>query len=58
MGGGDKILFFFSALGAFNGLIGIYFLFFTAKKHLSNYFLGALLFVLSHQDRKISCLFF
>jgi AraC-like DNA-binding protein len=45
---GGKFLFFFSALGAFNGLIlSLYFLFFTSKKTLPNYLLGALLFVLS-----------
>lgn len=45
---GSKMLFFFSALGAFNGLLlSGYFLFFTPKKYLSNYLLGALLFVLS-----------
>ncbi|TAE40256.1 MAG: AraC family transcriptional regulator [Runella slithyformis] len=45
---GSKILFFFSALGAFNGLLlSAYFIFFTPKKHLSNYLLGALLLVLS-----------
>lgn len=45
---GKELLFFFSALGAFNGLIlSIYFSFFTRKKYLSSYFLGALLFVLS-----------
>jgi len=43
-----ELLFFFSALGAFNGVIlGIYFFFFTKKKYLTNYFLGALLFALS-----------
>ncbi|RAJ24646.1 helix-turn-helix domain-containing protein [Pedobacter cryoconitis] len=42
------LLFFFSALGTFNALIlGVYFFFFTRKKYLTNYFLGALLFVLS-----------
>jgi AraC-like DNA-binding protein len=41
-------LFFFSALGAFNGLVlSIYFLFFTRRKKTSNYFLGALLLMLS-----------
>jgi len=56
---GDKVLFFFSALGAFNGLIlSIYFFFFTAKKHLSNYFLGALLFVLSIRIGKSVAYFF
>jgi hypothetical protein len=44
---GKELLFFFSALGAFNGLIlSLYFSFFTRKKYLSNYFLGALLFAL------------
>ena len=44
----SKILFFFSALGAFNGLLlSAYFIFFTPKKYLSNYLLGALLLVLS-----------
>lgn len=43
-----ELLFFFSALGAFNGIIlGVYFFFFTKKKYLTNYFLGALLFALS-----------
>ncbi|MBB5620923.1 AraC-like DNA-binding protein [Pedobacter cryoconitis] len=43
-----ELLFFFSALGTFNALIlGIYFFFFTRKKYLTNYFLGALLIVLS-----------
>ncbi|SHG70140.1 helix-turn-helix domain-containing protein [Flavobacterium defluvii] len=45
---GKELLFFFSALGSFNGIIlGIYFFFFTKKKYLTNYFLGALLFALS-----------
>jgi len=45
---GKELLFFFSALGAFNGIIlGVYFFFFTRKKYLTNYFLGALLFALS-----------
>jgi len=56
---GDKVLFFFSALGAFNGLmLSIYFFFFTSKKHLSNYFLGALLFVLSIRIGKSVAYFF
>ncbi|OIV43382.1 helix-turn-helix domain-containing protein [Flavobacterium johnsoniae] len=43
-----ELLFFFSALGSFNGVIlGVYFFFFTKKKFLTNYFLGALLFALS-----------
>ncbi len=56
---GDKVLFFFSALGAFNGVIlSIYFFFFTAKKHLSNYLLGALLLVLSIRIGKSVVYFF
>ena len=56
---GDKVLFFFSALGAFNGFVlSIYFFFFTAKKHLSNYFLGALLLVLSIRIGKSVAYFF
>ena len=55
----DKVLFFFSALGAFNGLVlGIYFLFFPSKKYLSNYFLGALLLVLSIRIGKSVAYFF
>jgi len=43
-----ELLFFFSALGVFNGIIlSVYFFFFTKKKLLTNYFLGALLFALS-----------
>ncbi len=43
-----ELLFFFSALGAFNGLVlGFYFLFFTTHKHVSNRFLGLLLVSLS-----------
>lgn len=45
---GNAVLFFFSALGAFNGFVlSIYFFFFTRKKKISNYFLGALLLALS-----------
>jgi AraC-like DNA-binding protein len=59
MGLGSKILFFFSALGAFNGIIlSIYFIFFTSKKYLSNYLLGALLFVLSIRIGKSVVYFF
>ncbi|MEO0572704.1 MAG: helix-turn-helix domain-containing protein [Bacteroidota bacterium] len=44
----QQLLFFFSALGAFNGvLVGLYFLFFAKPKHLSNIFLGALFLALS-----------
>ncbi|GHN00487.1 transcriptional regulator [Cytophagales bacterium WSM2-2] len=56
---GNNLLFFFSALGAFNGLIiGTYYLCFTTKKNLSNYFLGALLIVLSIRIGKSVAYFF
>ena len=43
-----ELLFFFSALGAFNGLVmGCYFLFLAKPKHISNQFLGAMLLMLS-----------
>ncbi|MEM9936956.1 MAG: helix-turn-helix domain-containing protein [Bacteroidota bacterium] len=43
-----ELLFFFSALGAFNGLLmGMYFLFSIRPVHPSHYFLGALLLTLS-----------
>lgn len=43
-----ELLFFFSALGAFNGLVlGLYFILFAKPKHHSNYFLGLLLLTLS-----------
>ncbi|MXO06541.1 AraC family transcriptional regulator [Flavobacterium sp. HBTb2-11-1] len=54
-----ELLFFFSALGAFNGIIlGVYFFFFTKKKHLTNYFLGALLFALSIRIAKSVFVYF
>ncbi|GAB5399556.1 MAG: hypothetical protein Aureis2KO_11410 [Aureisphaera sp.] len=44
----SSILFFFSALGVFNGfLLSIYLLFFRKKNRLSNYFLGLLVLMLS-----------
>ena len=43
-----ELLFFFSALGAFNGLVlSLYFLIFAKPKHISNSFLGAFLAMLS-----------
>ncbi|GAB3996547.1 hypothetical protein GCM10028807_39400 [Spirosoma daeguense] len=55
----DKALFFFSFLGAFNGLLlSIYFCFFTAKKHLSSYLLAALLFMVSIRTGKSVAYFF
>lgn len=48
MGEGKYILFFFGALGAFNGLLlAFYFLFITKKRNLPSFFLGCLLFALS-----------
>jgi AraC-like DNA-binding protein len=56
---GNKVLFFLSGLGAFNGLIlSIYFFFFSAKKHLSNYLFAALLLVLSIRIGKSVAYFF
>lgn len=56
---GDKVLFFFGALGAFNGIIlSIYFFFFTGRKYLSNYLFGALLLVLSIRIGKSVAYFF
>lgn len=44
----NQLIFFFSALGAFNGfLLSIYFIFNAKKKRFSNYFLGLLLLTLS-----------
>ncbi|MGE6355942.1 helix-turn-helix domain-containing protein [Flavobacterium sp. NPDC079362] len=44
----NQLMFFFSALGAFNGLLlAVYFAFFAQKKQFSNYFLALLLFTLS-----------
>ncbi len=59
MGLGNKLLFFFSSLGAFNGLIaGIYYIGFAAKKNLSNYFLGGLLLALGIRIAKSVAFFF
>lgn len=56
---GKELLFFFSALGVFNGIIlGVYFFFFTRKKYLTNYFLGALLFALSIRIGKSVFIYF
>ncbi|WP_103867410.1 helix-turn-helix domain-containing protein [Aquimarina sp. I32.4] len=54
-----QILFLFSALGAFNGFVlSIFFAFFSKLKHPSNYFLGALLFVVSIRIIKSVFLYF
>lgn len=48
-----ELLFFFSALGAFNGLIlGLYFLFWIKPKTYSNFFLGILLITFSIRTGK------
>lgn len=48
MTGSDQLLFFFSALGAFNGLLlSLYFAIHARKKIFTNYFLSLLLLVLS-----------
>lgn len=53
------LLFFFSALGSFNGLIlSTYLFFFNKKKSLSNYLLGALILVLSIRIGKSVFLYF
>ena len=58
MGLERQVLFFFSALGAFNGfLLAAYFTFFS-KKEAPNYFLGGLLFVISIRITKSIFLFF
>lgn len=55
----DQIIFFFSALGAFNGFIlSVYFAFFTKRKQSSNYFLAALIFVVSIRSIKSAFLYF
>lgn len=56
---GKEILFFFSALGAFNGLVlGLFLLFFTPKKYVANYFLSGLLLALSVRVGKSVFLYF
>lgn len=48
MDNSNQILFFFSALGVFNGfIVSIYLLFFRKKNKLPNYFLGLLVLMLS-----------
>lgn len=55
----QQLLFFFSALGAFNGVIvGLYFLFFSKYRHVSNFFLGSLILVLSLRVGKSVFYFF
>lgn len=54
-----QLLFFFSALGAFNGLLlSAYFLFLVKPKHISNVFLGGVLAMLSIRIGKSVFFFF
>jgi len=54
-----ELLFFFSALGAFNGLLlGLYFLFFIRNKEAFHPFLGLLLLLLSIRIGKSTFLYF
>jgi AraC-like DNA-binding protein len=56
---GKEILFFFSALGAFNGLLlSAYLIFFIKKRGLSHYFLGVLLLASSIRVGKSVLLYF
>nr|WP_298999017.1 helix-turn-helix domain-containing protein [uncultured Allomuricauda sp.] len=56
---GKQLLFFFSALGAFNGLfLSTYFAFFIKNKSRTTHFLAALLFVISVQVTKSVFLMF
>lgn len=49
----SELLFFFSALGAFNGIVlSFYFIFFTKPNHISNKFLGLFLLMLSIRTGK------
>ncbi|MCE7997183.1 MAG: AraC family transcriptional regulator [Roseivirga sp.] len=56
---GVQGLFFFSAIGAFNGLItGLFIILFHKKKNLSTYFLGILLTMVSMRIGKSAIYFF
>ncbi|KAA2221082.1 helix-turn-helix domain-containing protein [Chryseobacterium sediminis] len=56
---GEHMLFFFSALGAFNGLLlGIYLLFVKRLKNLQDFFLGVLLLMLSIRVGIAVCMYF
>jgi len=55
----NSLIFFFSALGVFNGiLLSLYFFFFAKEKSLSKYLLGALILALSIRIGKSILLFF
>ena len=54
-----ELLFFFSALCAFNGLVlGFYFLFFAKPRHISSRFLGTLLLMISIRTGKSVIFYF
>ncbi|MDR2230621.1 MAG: helix-turn-helix domain-containing protein [Flavobacteriaceae bacterium] len=56
---GQQILFFFSGLGAFNGLLlGIYLLFVRKLKYIPDFFLGLLLLMLSIRVGISVCFYF
>lgn len=56
---GEQMLFFFSAVGAFNGLLlGIYLLFVKKLKYLPDFFLGILLLMLSSRVAISVCFYF
>jgi AraC-like DNA-binding protein len=56
---GQQMLFFFSAVGAFNGLLlGIYLLFVKKLKYLPDFFLGLLLLMLSTRVGIAVCIYF
>ncbi|WP_228376891.1 helix-turn-helix domain-containing protein [Chryseobacterium vrystaatense] len=56
---GQQMLFFFSAVGAFNGLLlGIYFLFIKKIKHIPDFFLGLILLTLSTRVGISVCMYF
>lgn len=56
---GQQLLFFFSAIGAFNGLLlGIYLLFVKKIKYIPDFFLGLLLLMLSLRVGISVCIYF
>ncbi|WP_312300031.1 AraC family transcriptional regulator [Chryseobacterium sp.] len=56
---GQQMLFFFSAVGAFNGLLlGIYLLFVKKLKYIPDFFLGLLLLMLSTRVGIAVCIYF
>lgn len=56
---GQQLLFFFSAVGAFNGLLlGIYLLFVKKLKYLPDFFLGLILLTLSMRVGISVCIYF